>query len=201
MSQYRTGTVQVTNASQNVVGTGTAFVGNVSVGDIFTVDGDNVWYEVATVTDNTHLAVSANYQGSSGSSKAYAVSKSFTPNLGIPYPEQNDVETASLFKRAMLYIESFLSGRLARSVAGNSNVTLTALECRNRKLHFTGALTGNINVIVVTKERAWMIYNNTSGAFTLTVKPSAGTGIPVGQGKHAQLACDGTNVIRETADV
>ena len=200
MSQYRTGTVQVTNGSTAVVGTGTAFLANVAAGQIFTVEGDNVWYEVASVSNDTHLALTANYGGTSGSSKAYAVATSFTPTLGLPYPEQGDVETASLFKRAMLYLEGFISGRLAKSVAGNQNVTLTSTEARNRTLHFTGALTGNINVIVPTKEREWVIYNATSGAYTLTIKTAAGTGLAVGQGKRAILQADSTNVVRVTAD-
>jgi hypothetical protein len=46
-----------------------------------------------------------------------------------------------------------------------------------------------------------MIFNNTTGAYTVTVKTSAGTGIVVGQGKRAILLADGTNVVRITADV
>jgi len=202
VSQYQTGTVQVTNGNTAVVGTGTVWQGVVHAGDIFTILGSNVWYEVAAdAPSNTSLALSANYGGTSGSGNAYVITNSFTPNMGIPYIEQGDVETASLFKRAMLYCESFMSGRLQKSVAGNQNVTLTAAECRNRKLQFNGVITGNLAVIVPTKERGWMVFNNTTGAFTLTVKTAAGTGIVIGTGKHAQIACDTVNVIREQADV
>jgi hypothetical protein len=43
--------------------------------------------------------------------------------------------------------------------------------------------------------RAWIVYNNTSGAFTATVKTSGGTGIAVPQGWVMLVRCDGTNVV------
>ena len=85
--------------------------------------------------------------------------------------------------------------QVSKSVAGAVDVTLTALEQRCDQLILTGVLTGNINVIVDTTKARWYIYNNTSGAFTLTVKTSAGTGVAVTQGKRAVLACDGVNVV------
>jgi hypothetical protein len=91
--------------------------------------------------------------------------------------------------------------RLAKSVAGAVDVALTAAEAFNKIMEFTGVLTGNINVIVPTTVRQWTIFNNTTGAFTLTVKTSAGTGIAVGQVRRCILYSDGTNVVRVTADV
>lgn len=93
-----------------------------------------------------------------------------------------------------------IAGWLMKSVAGNSDVTLTttvgtANEWRNAVYQFTGALTGNINVIVPTNTKIMVVYNNTSGAFTLKVKTSGGTGAFVSQGTIQVLGCDGTNVI------
>jgi len=85
---------------------------------------------------------------------------------------------------------------LSKSVAGGANVTLTADEQRRLILVFTGALTANINVIVDETPWDWIVFNNTTGAFTLTVKTTAGTGIAVTQGKRATLHCDGVNVAR-----
>ena len=84
---------------------------------------------------------------------------------------------------------------LSKSVAGSSNVTLTAAEADNKVVECTGALTGNIDVIAPTEERTWLVHNNTSGAYTLTVKTSAGSGIAVTQGKKALLYGDGTDVL------
>ncbi len=90
---------------------------------------------------------------------------------------------------------------LTKSVAGGSNVTLTTAESEKDCFEFTGALTANIEVIVPTIQKQWTVYNNTSGAYTLTLKTSGGSGIAVGQGNTAILRGDGANVVRVTADV
>jgi hypothetical protein len=78
--------------------------------------------------------------------------------------------------------------------------TVSGTQQRVGYLTITGALTVNRNLIV---PNYWdgMIFNNTTNAYTVTVKTSAGTGIVVGQGKRCILLADGTNVVRITADV
>lgn len=73
-------------------------------------------------------------------------------------------------------IDTALGGYLVKAVGGSSNVTLTAVEYRNRSLEFTGTLTGDIAVIVPATKHLFVVYNNTTGAFTLTVRTSGGTG-------------------------
>lgn len=92
-------------------------------------------------------------------------------------------------------LEIGVEGRLSLSVAGNTDVTLTAAQARNHILNFSGALTGNINVIVPNGPQCWAVTNNTSGAYTLTVKTTAGSGVVVSQGSAGLLSADGTNVI------
>lgn len=93
-------------------------------------------------------------------------------------------------------------GRLAKSVAGGTDVTLTQTEYANGSLEFTGAITANINVIFpLTVGAQWTIYNNTTGAFTLTCKGATGTGIVIASTKRAIVESDGTNFVRITADV
>lgn len=89
------------------------------------------------------------------------------------------------------------TGRLSKSVAGSGDVTLTAAEARNRILHLTGVLTGNRNVIVPAMVRDFIVFNATSGAFSLTVKTAAGAGVAVTQSSTtgAALSCDGTDVL------
>lgn len=91
--------------------------------------------------------------------------------------------------------------KLSLSVAGAANVTLTAAQARTDIMEFSGALTGNINVVVPLAVQQWTVFNNTSGAFTLTIIGATGTGIAIGQGKRAIVYADGTNVVRATADV
>lgn len=82
----------------------------------------------------------------------------------------------------------------------SADVTLTAAQARGRYLAITGALTADRSVIVPNNGE-WIVYNNTSGAFNLTIKTSAGTGVIVTQGMRATVYADGTNVVRITADV
>lgn len=106
MAQYQTGTVSVTNGSAVVTGSGTAWSGEVAGGDIFTIVGDNTWYEVASVDSATQITLAANYAGTTGSGKNYAISRDFTDRLGLPYPQKGDIETASLIKRAFAQIDA-----------------------------------------------------------------------------------------------
>lgn len=64
------GTVTATNGSAAIVGSGTDFKPS-HVGQAFMVPGDTTQYEVLSVTDVTHLTLTANYGGSTGGSKAY----------------------------------------------------------------------------------------------------------------------------------
>ncbi len=92
-------------------------------------------------------------------------------------------------------LDDAIAARLSKSVAGSSDITLTTAESINIWHEYNGTLTGSINVKVITKEMCYWVFNNTGGAFTLTVKTSAGTGILVPQGQTMLLYCDGTNVV------
>ena len=119
-----------------------------------------------------------------------------TKTDGQPW-EASDVD---LIETGMDLVEDLTATVLSKSVAGNSDVTLTttaktADEQRNAVHEFTGALTGNISVIVSTANQVYRIYNNTSGSYTLTVKVSGQTGVLVPQGEKMVLYCDGTDVV------
>lgn len=94
-------------------------------------------------------------------------------------------------------LEQSICGYEAINAAGSSDVTLTSNngssdQARKAFLKFTGTLTGNINVIIPAVSKEYLIWNATSGSFTLTVKVSGQTGVAVTQGEKAHLACDGT---------
>ena len=92
-------------------------------------------------------------------------------------------------------IDAFVNGYLSKSVAGSSDVTLTTAdasataESSNKVIELTGALTGNIKVFVPAKESNYVIFNNTTGSFTLTVAPTGHTanGVAVTQGSHTMI--------------
>jgi hypothetical protein len=91
-----------------------------------------------------------------------------------------------------------VEGRLSLSVAGAANVTLTADQSANSILNFTGVLTGSIDIIVPVGPKQYVVSNNTTGAFTITVK-TAGTGVIVPQGESRVVVADGTNVVAVSA--
>lgn len=80
------------------------------------------------------------------------------------------------------------------SVAGSSNVVLTTDEAAAPLIEFTGALTGNITVTWPDAARVVAVFNNTSGAFTLTPIPASGTGAAVTQGNREFVGFDGAGV-------
>ena len=121
---------------------------------------------------------------------------SVTANLGITKVTQAQGSKEVTVNTALDTLDAAVAGVLSKSVAGASNVTLSPAEALNAVLTFTGVLTGNINVIVPTANKVWTIFNNTTGAFTLTVKTAAGTGIAVTQATYAILYCNGTNVLQ-----
>ena len=85
---------------------------------------------------------------------------------------------------------------LSKSVAGSANITLDPiLEAVYPTINLTGALTAGISVIVPAAADQWVIANNTTGLFPITVKTAAGAGIVVPQGFSMALYCDATNVL------
>ena len=98
------------------------------------------------------------------------------------------------------FVQGTVNGLVSVNVAGGANVTLTAVQAGNGILVFTGALTANIAVIVPNTSKTMIVENLTSGAFTLTVKTAAGTGIAISQGKTQEVFCDGTNVLLSSSD-
>ena len=81
------------------------------------------------------------------------------------------------------------------AVAGTGNYTLTGSELNRIAYNFTGVLTGNRVIIVPATVQQYWVSNATTGAFTLTVKTSAGTGVTITQGARGIFYSDGTNVV------
>jgi hypothetical protein len=81
------------------------------------------------------------------------------------------------------------------AVAGTGNYPLTGTELNRIAYNFTGILTGNRSIIVPNTVQQYWVSNQTTGAYTLTVKTAAGTGIVVAAGARSILYCDGGNVV------
>lgn len=81
------------------------------------------------------------------------------------------------------------------NVAGSGDFVLSGAQLNRVAYQFTGLLTGNRNIIVPASIQQYWVTNSTTGAFNLTVKTAAGTGVIVPPGARAILYCDGTNVV------
>lgn len=81
-------------------------------------------------------------------------------------------------------------------VAGSGNYTLTVSELNKTAYIFTGALTGNRDIIVPTTAQQYWVSNQTTGSYTLGVKTAAqAVAVTVAQNARAILYCDGTDVV------
>lgn len=94
--------------------------------------------------------------------------------------------------------ENAQTAEVSKSLAA-SNVTLTDAEAMQAiSLKVTGVLPANRDLIVPTRKKPYIIHNIATGAFQVTVKTAAGTGIAFDTGVNAMVYCDGTNVVLVT---
>lgn len=70
----------------------------------------------------------------------------------------------------------------------------SAQDFRALVLNITATLSGAGTVIVPTMQKPYIVMNNSSGGYAVTVKTSAGTGVSVPNGSKILLYTDGTNV-------
>ena len=111
-------------------------------------------------------------------------------------------------------IDSSVKGYQSVDVAGSANVTLTSNnstsntddsstddQVHNAVLEFTGTLTGDINVFTDAVETKYTVFNNTSGAYSLTFGPTGGTGVALKQGAKTLVYTDGTTMVDIMADL
>lgn len=125
-------------------------------------------------------------------------SPTFTGNPTAPTPALGDNDTSIA---TTAFVQGTLGGYLSKSVAGGSNVTLTAVEAGNGIIVFTGVLTANINVIFPgSPTRSWILINNTTGSYTITAKLSSGVGVVIQQGYTLPVLTDGSSVMLTKTD-
>lgn len=106
--QYKVGTVAVTTSNVNVTGTNTKWLSNVEADWIFWVVGQDRFYEISTITDDTHLILSDAYEGATASGLSYAIVRDYTYNFGWPSVSRGDVDWAKVVAEALRRIDSAL---------------------------------------------------------------------------------------------
>jgi hypothetical protein len=91
------------------------------------------------------------------------------------------------------WVPAYAYGATVLSLS-SSAVTLTPLQASKPILSLTGTLTANIVITVPSWVFQWRVANYTSGAYTVTITTSGGSGYVAPQGFTSFLRCDGTNV-------
>ena len=121
---------------------------------------------------------------------------------------ENSGNWGNLVNYVLNRIDSTVRGYVAVNVAGSANVTLVSNtsttnttegaddQVHNKVIELTGALGAAINVFTDAVEGEYIIYNNTSGAYSLTFGNTghAANGIAITQGNRAIVYTDGSTI-------
>jgi hypothetical protein len=159
-------------------------------GGVMFVDG-----AVTAVASGTVLLTASNTNYVEAT-RAGVVSKNttgFTAGSIPLYTIVTGTSTVSTVTPARAYVDpKYITHQTSVSIT-TADVTLTAAQARCNIILLSGTLTGNRNLIV-PNNGLWVVDDDTAGAFSVTVKTSAGTGVSTTQGSAGIFFADGTNV-------
>ena len=146
------------------------------------------------------------------------MSSTFTSRLKLERQASgaNSGNWGNLVNYVLNRIDSSVRGYVAVNVAGSANVTLvsnnstsntddssTDDQVHNKVIEFTGALGANINVFTDAVEGEYLLFNNTTGSYTLTFGNTghAANGVAVSQGTKSIVYTTGTAMADVMADL
>lgn len=129
-----------------------------------------------------------------------------TANLNLPEIAESQSGKYLTHNEALAILDGAVAGLFTKNMASDADYTLATTgtppyEWQRAAVKITDTgpvLTTGRNIIVPAEAKLYILINAT--AQTLTLKTPAGSGIGVATGKTALLYCDGTNVVRVTAD-
>lgn len=98
-------------------------------------------------------------------------------------------------------LETAVSGVVSITVSSPTTTlsvtNFTEADAHNAVWILTGTLTANTDLVIPAKERVFDVVNNvTLGSYTLTLKPSGGTGISLTSGEKTRVYCTGSTAGR-----
>lgn len=122
----------------------------------------------------------------------------YTPNKGYSLPTvAGDLNQWGVFlNQGTSIMDNNMGGQAIVNVAGAADVTATAANAQNLVQSLTGVLTGDISYLLPNVGSFYIINNATTGAFTVTVKTTAGgsSGVIVPQGTQLAVYSRGGDV-------
>ena len=87
----------------------------------------------------------------------------------------------------------FAFTQLSKAVTAGT-YTLSSSEASNVIQKYTGALTGNVTIIVPSTVQVYYIVNATTGPYTVTISTGSGSSAILTAGTQATLVCDSVNL-------
>ena len=124
-----------------------------------------------------------------------------TPNLALNQPAYN----SSAWNTPLNANETILDNQMAGTTSialTNANVTLSGPatdgsgQTQAMRITLTGAISANITITIPSGIAGqWIVYNTTSGAYTITIASGGGgSTVVAAQGYNTSIYSDGTNV-------
>lgn len=107
--------------------------------------------------------------------------------------DNNTTDPESAGAVAAGWVPDFTAGSTAVTMT-SANVTLNALQYGKPIIVISGLLTANLNLIFPNIVGEWTVVNTTAGAYSITCKTAAGTGVTVTQGEATLIYGDATNI-------
>ncbi|RJR27771.1 hypothetical protein C4561_01565 [candidate division WWE3 bacterium] len=174
---YNTGTITVTDGSTTLVGIGTSFVGNVSVGDVIETAG-LVTYFVAAVTDDTHLELST---------------EATATETGVAYSSYTLEETVRVILRA----DNDNAGKIFVGGVGVSSTTGLELNAGDELTLKVNNKVSNIHVDAGSNNQKVFILIERGGIMETRVPTSIATGQRTSAGGgEVQLVATKVNTVQ-----
>lgn len=129
------------------------------------------------------------------------MASTFTTNLNLELQGTGDNSGTwgtVLNNAALAVIDQVLGGVQSISLAGG-DVTVTTNQSQNNAIFLTGALPANRNLTFPAIGRTYFIVNNTTGAFTVTLRAGVpSTTVEIPQGASGYYTISGNNVYAPT---
>lgn len=125
------------------------------------------------------------------------MASSYTTNKDLEKPANGDYvgDWEIPVNGNMDIIDKALGGVTNLSLT-NANVTLTDSQAQALRIVLTGSLSANITIFFPAVGGEWLVYNNTTGAYTVTFKTVAvgSVGVETPQSYRSAIGADGTDV-------
>lgn len=100
------------------------------------------------------------------------------------------------------WVPGYNYGTTALTGQTGGTTTLTPAQAVKRTFSIAGTLTSNLTIVLPTWLQEWTVTNTTTGAFTVTVKTAAGSGVLIPQNSApTRVRGDGTNITQLSENI